>query len=93
MTDQPPGHLLGADDDALLAALRDTWLRDALNDLGHPNAHGRFVHLFINNLYWGLYNIAERPTASFFADYFGGAKSEWDVVKDFQELHDGNLAR
>lgn len=71
--------------------LRDTWMRDTLNELGHPNGHGIFVHLFINNLYWGLYNVAERPTASFFADYFGGDKSEWDVVKDFQELHDGNM--
>ena len=35
------------------------------------------------------YNLAERPTASFFADTFGGAKEEWDVLKDFAELHDG----
>jgi hypothetical protein len=70
--------------------LRDQYLRDVLNDLGSPNSRGRYAHLFINGLYWGLYNIAERPTASFFADTFGGAKEEWDVIKDFVEVHDGN---
>jgi len=70
--------------------VRDQWMRDALNTLGHPNAHGRYVHLFINNLYWGLYNLSERPTATFFASYFGGDKSEWDVLKDFAEVNDGN---
>ncbi|MEO7318687.1 MAG: CotH kinase family protein, partial [Chthoniobacteraceae bacterium] len=70
--------------------LRDQYMRDALNDLGNPNSRGRYAHLFINGLYWGLYNIAERPTASFFADTFGGSKDEWDVMKDFAELHDGS---
>ena len=72
--------------------LRDQYLRDALNDLGSPNARGRYCHLYINGLYWGLYNISERPTASFFAETFGGEKDDWDVIKDFQELHDGSAA-
>jgi Lamin Tail Domain/Concanavalin A-like lectin/glucanases superfamily/CotH kinase protein/Chitobiase/beta-hexosaminidase C-terminal domain len=70
--------------------LRDQYVRDALNDLGHFNAHGRYAHFYINGLYWGIINVAERPTASFFADYFGGSKDEWDVLKDFAEVHDGN---
>ena len=70
--------------------IRDQWMRDVLNDLGNPNPRGVYCHLYINGLYWGLYNLSERPTASFFADTFGGEEEEWDVLKDFSEVHDGN---
>lgn len=70
--------------------IRDQYLRDLLNELGHPNCRGEYAHLYINGLYWGLYNLAERPTAAFFASTFGGEEEEWDVLKDFQELNDGN---
>ncbi len=40
-------------------------------------SHGAFAHLYINGLYWGLYNIIERPDASFAAAYFGGEKDNW----------------
>lgn len=53
--------------------------RRTLMDMGTPQSHGTFVHLFVNGLYWGLYNPVERPQASFCADYFGGTKEEWDV--------------
>ena len=70
--------------------MRDQYMRDLLNDLGHPNCRGVYAHLFINGLYWGLYNLSERPNAAFFASTFGGDESEWDVLKDFQEVNDGN---
>lgn len=70
--------------------MRDQYMRDLLNELGHPNCRGVYAQLYINGLYWGLYNLAERPNAAFFASTFGGEESEWDVLKDFQELNDGN---
>ena len=39
-----------------------------------------FVHLYINGLYWGLYNVVERPDASFMSSYLGGEKEDWYVV-------------
>jgi hypothetical protein len=53
--------------------------RRTLMDMGNPQSHGTYVHLFVNGLYWGLYNPVERPQASFAADYYGGTKDEWDV--------------
>jgi len=44
--------------------------------------HGIFVHLYVNGLYWGLYNPCERPDASFCADYYGGDKEDWDAIHD-----------
>ena len=59
--------------------LRDEWSRRLQLALGQPAAHGRYVHLYINGLYWGLYNPVERPDASFAAAYCGGDKDDWDA--------------
>jgi len=60
--------------------LRDQFIRDSLNAMGSPAPHGTFVHLYVNGLYWGLYNLVERPSAPFCEAYFGGAKDDWDVL-------------
>jgi len=58
----------------------DEFMRRTQLALGQPSAHGTFVHLYLNGLYWGLYNATERPTSSFCATYFGGEKEEWDAL-------------
>ena len=40
---------------------------------GGNAAHGKYVHLYLNGLYWGLYNVHERTDDSFAEAYFGGA--------------------
>ena len=40
-----------------------------------------YVHLFLNGMYWGLYNMAERVDEQFGKDHLGGKKSDIDVVK------------
>jgi hypothetical protein len=57
----------------------DEFMRRTQLALGHPSGHGTFVHLYVNGLYWGLYNPVERPQSSFAANYFGGPKEEWDT--------------
>ncbi len=60
--------------------LRDEFVRRLQLALGDPTPHGTFVHLYLNGLYWGLYNPVERPEASFAATYFGGDKNDWDAL-------------
>jgi len=60
--------------------IRDEYVRLLQLGLGQPSPHGMFVHLYINGLYWGLYNPVERPQASFAANYFGGDKRDWDAL-------------
>ena len=69
--------------------MRDQWMRDAQNAMDRPSGHGIYVQLYLNGLYWGLYNFAERAVDSFNAEYFGGDKDEYDVIKDFAELQSG----
>ncbi len=53
---------------------------------GH-GVHGAFVHLYINGLYWGLYNPVERPDKAFQAEHFGGEAEDW-----FSLNHGGDLS-
>ncbi|MDP6526681.1 MAG: lamin tail domain-containing protein, partial [Kiritimatiellia bacterium] len=58
----------------------DEYMRRTQLAFGRPVGHGRVVHLYLNGLYWGIYNIIERPEASFCAEYFGGDKDGWDAL-------------
>jgi hypothetical protein len=68
---------------------RDQWCRDAQNAMGGYGPHGTFVHLYINGLYWGVYNIGEKGDASYAAHYLGGEKEEYDAFNS-DELIDGD---
>lgn len=58
---------------------RDQWLRESYAAMGQPSARGRFVHLYLNGLYWGLYNLAERPDEHFAAARLGGSDKDYDA--------------
>ena len=60
----------------------DAFTSDLYNAMGWPSFHSQFVNVYINGLYWGLDYIHERPDASFAATYFGGDKSEYDVIRN-----------
>ena len=61
--------------------LRDHFTRQTRLDMGEPASHGSWVHLYLNGLYWGIYNPTERPDAAYAASHFGGNKDEYDAVK------------
>ena len=86
-----PGTPLGAryrPEDATY--LRDIWMKDTLADMGNLSGRGNHVHLYVNGLYWGLYNPTERLDASFFEEHVGGHEGSWDVIRDFSEVLDGS---
>ena len=60
---------------------RDEWLRASQIEMSGVGAHGTFVHLYLNGLYWGLYNLVERPDLSFAAAYYGGQPADWFGAK------------
>jgi hypothetical protein len=62
--------------------VRDKFCSDLLLEMNRAGSHGRFVHVYLNGLYWGLYNLHERPDGDFAASYFGGDNSEYDVVRN-----------
>jgi len=72
--------------------LRDQMMRDTLRDMGQATSHGRYVHLYLDGLYWGLYNLCERMNNGWAGNHFPGSKDEFDVMKDYGELEDGSIA-
>ncbi len=68
--------------------IRDEWMRRANQALGHPSAIGTFVHLYVNGLYWGLYNPVQRPDTAFSATYYGGDKADWDGINSTRPVND-----
>ncbi len=75
--------------------VRDLFVSDLHHATGHPSPHGRFVNLYLNGLFWGLYNLHERPDADFAATYFGGDKADYDVVRNtdgFEVLQGDSVA-
>jgi hypothetical protein len=54
-------------------------------------ARGIFVHLYLNGLYWGLYNPIERPESSYWSDTFGGSKDDY-FARNHGGTVDGNPA-
>ena len=72
--------------------IRDQWVRDSLTDMGQPDAgQGCYVHLYLNGIYWGLYDMHERLVASHYAAYNGGDKDSLDAVNGGRAT-DGTLA-
>ena len=64
--------------------------------MGKIDGHATFVHLYLNGLYWGLYNPVERPDAQFAEEYFGGSDEDYDALNrrtTTNEAVDGDLNR
>lgn len=59
--------------------LRDQWMRESYAAMGHASARGTFVHLYLNGLYWGVYNVAERPDENFAAEHLDAKAKDIDA--------------
>lgn len=70
--------------------LRDVWAKDTQLAMGHPAGHGMHVHLYINGLYWGIYNPTEYLDSEFAESYFGANTNDFDVIKDYAEVANGD---
>jgi len=60
--------------------LSNIFTDDTLLDMGQLNPHGRFVHLYFNGAYWGLYHLRERWDAAMHQSYLGGARTNYESI-------------
>ncbi|MGK0188397.1 MAG: hypothetical protein ACI9R3_004191 [Verrucomicrobiales bacterium] len=52
--------------------IRDQWMRSTLMAMGNPDAgNGHYCHLYLNGVYWGVYNLHERLENANYANYSG----------------------
>ena len=59
--------------------IADTFERETQGAMGEPYTRSRFVNLFINGRYWGLYQTEERGDDHFGATYLGGKNEDYDA--------------
>lgn len=69
---------------------RDEFGRRSAFDVGIPSARGRYLNLYINGVYWGIYDVVERPDSSFGEQYFGAKKDEWDGINFGTATNEGS---
>ncbi|MEM7397252.1 MAG: CotH kinase family protein, partial [Verrucomicrobiota bacterium] len=60
--------------------LRDQFIRRTEVEMGVLSPRGKYVYVYINQRFWGLYDLHERPNADFFSDHLGGVDDDWDVM-------------
>jgi CotH kinase protein/Lamin Tail Domain/Chitobiase/beta-hexosaminidase C-terminal domain len=68
--------------------VREVFSRDTQRDMNQPYTRSRYYHLYLDGMYWGIYQTQERSEAQYASDYLGGSASDYDVIKvnidDFQ---------
>ena len=69
------------DGDSHNTFLRDIFSRDLQRDMSQPYTRGRYYHLYLNGMYWGLYQTEERADADYAETYFGDSEDDYDVIK------------
>ena len=84
------GQGLGAFQRTRAVRVRDAWMKETRRDMGGLASHNRFVHLYLNGLYWGTYDISEDTSESFAKGLLGGSEDDYDVI-DQGAIKNGTL--
>jgi hypothetical protein len=59
---------------------REVFGRDLQRDLGDPYTRSRYHHLYVNGVYWGLFQTQEKVQEFYGESYFGGQEEDYDVI-------------
>lgn len=84
------------------AYLSNRFTDDTMIEMGNISPHGRFVHIYFNGIYQGMYHLRERWDAAMASDYLPGDEEEFDTLNvnnsgsefgniGLQEIQDGDL--
>ena len=67
---------------------RDIMVRDSQLLVSGFGSHNIFFHLYLNGLYWGIYNLTEVIDSDHLTEYFGGNEDDWLIVKSYPDSDD-----
>jgi len=60
---------------------RDPMMRDLQLNVSGYGTHNLMAHMYLNGLYWGIYNLTENVEPDMLIDYLGGNEEQWFVTK------------
>lgn len=79
--------------------VREVFGRDSQGEMGQPYTRSRYYHLYLNGMYWGIFQTQERAEARSAESCLGGEREQYDVVKVNSDMYqyeieatDGNMA-
>ncbi len=61
--------------------LRDQLVGDLQNAMGGIAPHGRYAHVYLDGLYWGVYWLHEFVEEGFVTAYRGGEEEDYDILR------------
>ena len=63
-------------------AIKDAYVHRRFQAMGYNTAvHCRYVNVYLNGLYMGVFQIQERPDDAYMEEYFGGVRDDYDIKK------------
>ena len=68
---------------------RDMFAQDSLRDMGWTSPYSRNVHVYINGVYWGLYQASERPDGAFLGEHLN---TDWDNCDSIEGVYENSVA-
>ena len=69
--------------------VNDRWALETARRLGHLSPRQKWVHVYLNRIYWGVYALSERPDEHFAADHRGVEAKDLDFFNG-AELREGS---
>jgi hypothetical protein len=61
---------------------RDNFTRESQLAMGQLAPMSKYVHLYLNGIYWGVHDFSERRDEDFVAQHLGGDPEDYDVLQD-----------
>ena len=62
--------------------VRDRFASETQREMGHLTQRRRWVHVYLNGLYWGIYELMERPNKNFLKEHYGDDGDNNDPEED-----------
>ncbi len=59
--------------------------------MGHLTQRRRWVHLYLNGLYWGIYELMERPNKDFLESHYAASASSSDFEDELVVINGGEV--
>ncbi|MCP4808075.1 MAG: hypothetical protein GY913_31535 [Proteobacteria bacterium] len=72
--------------------LRNVWMDETELEMGHIAPHSRFVHVYENGSYIGLYQLRERFDAALMAEHLGGDEDDYAAVNGGRSVDGDGVA-
>ena len=73
--------------------VRDMFVSDLQLAMGSLAPRSRLCTVFLNGLFWGVFDVHERPDNGYCEEHLGGDKDEWDIFRhNGGTVVDGNSA-